>query len=59
MDNSMNKKLETVNQICDMIDDIYYQYASTFGLDRYGTLYFICFELSIDGEYLQEATICR
>ena len=22
MDNSMNKKLETVNQICDMIDDI-------------------------------------
>ena len=57
MYNSMNKKLETVNQICDMIDDIYYQYASTFGLTD--TELCILYALNEhDGEYLQ-SDICR
>lgn len=57
MDNNMSKKLETINQVCDMIDDIYYQYASTFGITD--TELCILYALNEhDGEYLQ-SDICR
>ena len=57
MDNNMSKKLEMINQVCDMIDDIYYQYASTFGITD--TELCILYALNEhDGEYLQ-SDICR
>ena len=53
----MSKKLEIVNQICDQIDDIYYQYANTFGV----TDTELCILHSLyehDGEYMQ-SDICH
>lgn len=57
MDNDMSKKLETINQLCDMIEGIYYQYASAFGMTD--TELCILYALNEhDGEYLQ-SDICR
>ncbi|WP_274421016.1 MarR family winged helix-turn-helix transcriptional regulator [Blautia sp. XA-2221] len=56
MDN-ISKKLEALNQVCDMIEDIYYQYANSFGITD--TELNILYALSEhDGEYLQ-SDICR
>ena len=57
MEISMSKKLETINQVCEMIDDIYYQYASSFGITD--TELSILYALNEhNGEYLQ-SDICR
>lgn len=53
----MSKKLEIVNQVCDQIDNIYYQYANAFGVtDTELCILYSLFEH--DGEYLQ-SDICR
>ncbi len=53
----MSKKLEIVNQVCDKIDAIYYQYANAFGVTE--TEFCILYSLfEHDGEYLQ-SDICR
>mgnify|MGYP004575214611 CR=1 FL=1 len=53
----MSKKLEIINQVCDKIDDIYYHYASAFGVTdtELCVLYSL---LEHDGKYLQ-IDICR
>ena len=57
MDKSTSEKLEAVNQICEMIDDIYYRYAVSFGVTD--TELSILYALTDhDGEYMQ-SDICR
>lgn len=57
MENNMSKKLEAVNQVWEMIDDIYGQYAGSFGITD--TELWILYALNEhDGEYLQ-SDICR
>ena len=57
MENNMSKKLEAVNQVFEMIDDIYDQYAGSFGITD--TELWILYALNEhDGEYLQ-SDICR
>ncbi len=57
MNETMSKKMEKVNQLCEMIDDVYYQYADTFGITD--TELIILYALGEhDGEYLQ-SDICR
>lgn len=52
MEKNMRKKLEAVNQVCEMIDDIYDQYAGSFGITD--TELWILYALNEhDGEYLQ------
>lgn len=57
MSKIISEKQEAINQVCEFIDDIYYQYASSFGITD--TELSILYALSEhDGEYLQ-SDICR
>lgn len=57
MNKNMSEKQKAINQVCEFIDDIYYQYASSFGITD--TELSILYALSeYDGEYLQ-SDICR
>lgn len=57
MNKIISEKQEAINQVCEFIDDIYYQYASSFGITD--TELSILYALSEhDGEYLQ-SDICR
>ena len=57
MENNVSKKLEAVNQVWEMIEDIYDQYAGSFGITD--TELWILYALNEhDGEYLQ-SDICR
>ena len=57
MSKMISEKQEAINQVCEFIDDIYYQYASSFGITD--TELSILYALSEhDGEYLQ-SDICR
>lgn len=57
MNKILSEKQEAINQVCEFIDDIYYQYASSFGITD--TELSILYALSEhDGEYLQ-SDICR
>lgn len=57
MDNTISKKLVIINQVCEMIDDIYYRYAMSFGItDTELSILYALYEH--DGEYMQ-SDICR
>lgn len=57
MDKNTVKKFKKVNQVCEMIDDIYYQYAASFGITD--TELYILYALNEhNGEYLQ-SDICK
>ncbi len=57
MEINMSENLKNINQICEKIDDIYYQYAASFGITD--TELYILYALNeYDGEYLQ-SDICR
>lgn len=53
----MNEKLEAINQAYEMIDDIYYQYAISYGITD-TELWILYTLMEHDGEYLQ-TDICK
>ena len=57
MPEDVSKKLEAINQVCEMIDEVYDRYAYSFGMTD--TELNILYALSEgDGEYLQ-SDLCR